>query len=171
MLLRRPPRSTLFPYTTLFRSLELETERQESMKAHAENSQTNRTALENRWQSRNERLLKKYIETSNAYSNRFCIASVALQIELTSRLPKSRRPNTDSNLFDVPVNFWGYLGVADTLEKLARTMPNLGNKIYAEMSNKQLKNDAITIAEEIKAFAKQWADPAGSERFSRIASY
>src|SRR3712207_8442468 len=85
-MIRRPPRSTLFPYTTLFRSGEQLTELQEQIRAEdramAEHIAEGRMGEARQTRQRQEILLKKYRSeehTSELQSRQYLVCRLLLE--------------------------------------------------------------------------------------------
>jgi hypothetical protein len=131
-------------------ALEAESEQEIKMFPSASAFQTNREALATSFRASIDARTKRDSQTSSNYADRFGIAALTLHKELLSRVPKGKHPAVQPEWFVRWPSYWTYREVPDALETAARTLPNVGNTIYADLSNKQLREETIRLVHQIR---------------------
>jgi hypothetical protein len=126
-----------------------ESEEQRQTFGVTDSFKTNRTALGEIARSRHDKWVKRELETSLEYSRRFELPVMVLRKELLARLRK------DGGASVRVQGFRAFQTVADDLEHLARLLPNVGNKMYSRMSNKELQAETLKFVNRLGLFIAQ----------------
>ena len=130
-------------------ALAAELEEQRQTFGFADSFKTNRTKLEETARSRNDKRVKRELETSLKYSRRFQLPVMVLRKELLARLRKEGWSSVR------PQDFRGLQTAPDDLEHFARSLTNAGNKMYSRMSNKELKAETLKFVNRLGLFIAQ----------------
>ncbi len=75
------------------------------------------------WKQYTDSLLQSSIRVNTEYDSRFKVDAILLRDELLSRLPKQLKNEQAYSMYEHPTNRLGMQGIADDLERLAKSLP------------------------------------------------